>query len=81
MILIKLNLNSFYLFFKGVDGGVLILNPEGKLILGYLGTEPSLFVAPPVLSRDLDYEAAEKELQQLRKVINESGEQSKVAFI
>lgn len=57
------------------------MNPEGKLILGYLGTEPSLFVAPPVQSRDLDYEAAEKELQQLRKVINESGEQSKFTFL
>lgn len=56
---------------------MLILNQEGKIILGYLGTEPSLFVAPPVQSRDLDYEAAERELQQLRKVITEAGEQSK----
>jgi len=42
-----------------------------------LGTEPSLFIAPPIQSRELDYEEAEKELVSLRRVIAEAGEQSK----
>ncbi len=59
-----------------MNGGIILLSSEGRLSISVLGTEPSLFVAPPVQSRDLDYEAAEQELMSLRKIIAEAGEQS-----
>jgi hypothetical protein len=40
-----------------------------------------LFVAPPVASRDLDYENAEKELNELRRAISAAGEQGATLFI
>lgn len=60
-----------------MNGEIIALSSDGKLVVGCLGTVPSLFVAPPVQSRDLDYESAESELHDLRKAIAASGEQSK----
>ena len=60
-----------------MDGGLLFLSTDGRIMVGYLGTEPSLFIAPPIQARDLDYEAAEIELNKLRHVISETGDQSK----
>ena len=54
---------------KGNEGVLVFLSREGRLLVGYLGTEPSLFIAPPIQARDLDYEAAEKELNQLRYLV------------
>ena len=50
-------------------------------MVGYLGTEPSLFIAPPIQARDLDYEAAEIELNKLRQIISETGDQSKALVV
>lgn len=51
------------------------MSGSGTVVFGILGTVPSLFVAPPVQARDLDYEAAEIELNDLRRAISAAGEQ------
>jgi hypothetical protein len=53
------------------------MSGNGTVIFGALGTVPSIFVAPTVNSRDLDYEAAEKELNILRRAISAAGEHGK----
>lgn len=45
------------------------LSDTGSLQCCFLGTDPSLFVAPPLESREIDYKEAEKELIHLQKVI------------
>lgn len=69
------------LILKEVSGGLVALSDTGEIGVFVLGTEPSLFIAPPIQSRELDYEAAEKELVQLRKIISDAGEQSNSKLI
>ncbi|CAG7831161.1 unnamed protein product [Allacma fusca] len=64
---------------RELEGGIVFLSGTGRVFVGYLGTEPSLFIAPPIQARELDYEAAEIELTQLRKIVAESGDQNVVA--
>lgn len=40
--------------------------------MGYLGTDPSLFSAPPLVQQKLEYEKVEEELQLLNKMIRSS---------
>ena len=47
---------------------IVILSEEGQLEACYLGSEPSLFIAPPLHRRGYDYVAAEDELIELRKL-------------
>ncbi|KAI4486516.1 hypothetical protein M0804_005886 [Polistes exclamans] len=64
--------------FQYLDGLIVILSEEGQLEACYLGSEPSLFVAPAVHRRGFDYVAAEEELLELRRKLKEmklSGEQ------
>ncbi|KAJ8675661.1 hypothetical protein QAD02_011447 [Eretmocerus hayati] len=51
---------------------VVILSEDGLLEICYLGTEPSLFVAPPIQRRGYDYVAAERELMELRSLSKKS---------
>ncbi|XP_015182680.1 PREDICTED: protein PTHB1 [Polistes dominula] len=64
--------------FQYLDGLIVILSEEGQLEACYLGSEPSMFVAPAVHRRGFDYVAAEEELLELRRKLKEmklSGEQ------
>ncbi|XP_018053498.1 PREDICTED: protein PTHB1 [Atta colombica] len=54
--------------FQHLDGVIVILSEEGQLEACYLGSEPSLFIAPPLHRRGYDYVAAEDELIELRKL-------------
>lgn len=47
---------------------IVVLSEEGQLEACYLGSEPSLFIAPPLHRRGYDYVAAEDELTELRKL-------------
>ncbi|KAK9889617.1 hypothetical protein WA026_006991 [Henosepilachna vigintioctopunctata] len=51
-----------------LKGCLVMLSEEGRLECCYLGTEPSLFVAPPLSYQDLNFEEAEKELTLLSKI-------------
>ncbi|XP_046830544.1 protein PTHB1 isoform X2 [Vespa crabro] len=64
--------------FQYLDGLIVILSEEGQLEACYLGSEPSLFIAPAVHRRGFDYIAAEEELLELRRKLKEmklSGDQ------
>ncbi|KAG7198808.1 hypothetical protein KM043_001782 [Ampulex compressa] len=52
---------------KHLDGALLVLSEEGRLEVCYLGSEPSLFIAPPLNRRTFDEAAAEQELMELRE--------------
>ncbi|XP_045474293.1 protein PTHB1 [Harmonia axyridis] len=54
-----------------LKGCLIILSDDGRLECCYLGTEPSLFVAPPLNYQELDFEKAEEELASLTKAIKE----------
>jgi Bardet-Biedl syndrome 9 protein len=54
---------------QGMNGVLVLLSGTGELQCCYLGTEPALFVAPPLEVHAIDYEQAGKELLELQKVI------------
>lgn len=58
---------------------IVILSDEGSLEGCFLGTEPSLFVAPPVTTKDFNYENADSDIARYRKMLQKksvnSGEQ------
>ncbi|XP_018575245.1 protein PTHB1 [Anoplophora glabripennis] len=59
-------------FLKAIKGALVLLSEEGRLECCYLGTEPSLFVAPPIASKEIDFEKAEEELNNLNRIIKRS---------
>nr|XP_012151211.1 PREDICTED: protein PTHB1 isoform X1 [Megachile rotundata] len=62
---------------RHLQGAIVVLSEDGRLEACYLGSEPSLFVAPPLHPRGYDYAAAEERLAELRalsKTSKESGQ-------
>lgn len=55
---------------KEVKGALVLLGEEGRLECCYLGTEPSFFVAPPLNLQEIDFAQAEKELENLEKILS-----------
>ncbi|XP_048507771.1 protein PTHB1 isoform X3 [Athalia rosae] len=58
--------------FQYLEGVIVILSEGGSLEGCFLGTEPSLFVAPPVSTKDFNYETAEAEITNYRKMLQKS---------
>jgi Bardet-Biedl syndrome 9 protein len=52
-----------------MKGVLVLLSGTGELQCCYLGTEPALFVAPPLEVHAIDYEQAGRELSELQKII------------
>ena len=50
----------------------MLLGDAGQLQVVYLGTDPSLFVAPPTETREINYDQTDRELSQLHKIIKAS---------
>lgn len=46
-----------------------MLSEDGNLELGYLGSHPSLYIAPTINRKRYNYEDAEKKLAKLRREI------------
>ncbi|XP_066595732.1 protein PTHB1 [Prorops nasuta] len=59
-------------YFQNLDGAIVTLSDNGQLEVSYLGSEPSLFIAPPVQRRGYDYVAAEREFLELRRMLKKS---------
>ena len=59
-----------------LHGVIVILSADGRLEACYLGSEPSLFVAPPLHPRGYDYAAAERELSELRAAVSSKSKQT-----
>ncbi|XP_008111044.1 protein PTHB1 isoform X3 [Anolis carolinensis] len=53
-------------------GMIVTLSDSGHLQCSYLGTDPSLFQAPKVEARDINYEEYDAEMNKLQKIIREA---------
>lgn len=58
----------------------MILSETGELQCCYLGTEPSLFVAPSIEPKPIDYQEAERELNYLGTVIRAFNDSSSTSI-
>ncbi|XP_077347748.1 protein PTHB1 isoform X2 [Lithobates pipiens] len=58
--------------FQDMKGIIVTLSDSGQLQCSYLGTDPSLFQAPKVESRDINYEELDVEMKALQKIIKEA---------
>ncbi|XP_045434603.1 protein PTHB1 isoform X3 [Pipistrellus kuhlii] len=56
---------------RDLKGVIVTLSEDGHLQCSYLGTDPSLFQAPKVESRELNYDALDAELKELQKIIKD----------
>lgn len=54
-----------------LKGVIVTLSDDGHLQCSYLGTDPSLFHAPKVESRELNYDELDTELKELQKIIKD----------
>ncbi|KAM7176735.1 protein PTHB1 isoform 2-T3 [Macrochelys suwanniensis] len=57
---------------QDLKGVIVTLSDSGHLQCSYLGTDPSLFQAPKVESREINYEELDREMKKLQKIIKES---------
>uniref|UniRef100_A0A8C4W852 Bardet-Biedl syndrome 9 n=1 Tax=Gopherus evgoodei TaxID=1825980 RepID=A0A8C4W852_9SAUR len=57
---------------QDLKGVIVTLSDSGHLQCSYLGTDPSLFQAPKVESREINYEELDREMKELQKIIKES---------
>ncbi|XP_074697368.1 protein PTHB1 isoform X2 [Strix aluco] len=57
---------------QGLKGVIVTLSDNGHLQCSYLGTDPSLFQAPQVDSREINYEEFDAEMKELQKIIKEA---------
>uniref|UniRef100_A0A8C8SPY3 Bardet-Biedl syndrome 9 n=1 Tax=Pelusios castaneus TaxID=367368 RepID=A0A8C8SPY3_9SAUR len=55
-----------------LKGVIVTLSDNGHLQCSYLGTDPSLFQAPKVESREINYEELDIEMKELQKIIKEA---------
>ncbi|XP_064299992.1 protein PTHB1 isoform X2 [Phalacrocorax carbo] len=57
---------------QDLKGVIVTLSDNGHLQCSYLGTDPSLFQAPRVDSREINYEEFDAEMKELQKIIKEA---------
>ncbi|NXW90535.1 PTHB1 protein, partial [Alopecoenas beccarii] len=57
---------------QGLNGVIVTLSDDGHLQCSYLGTDPSVFQAPRVDSREINYEEFDAEMKKLQKSIKEA---------
>lgn len=62
--------------FGALSGGLVTMSSTGKIIVGFLGTNPTVFKVPPMNLNKLDYEKSKKELEEMEKEINSSVDNS-----
>ncbi|XP_075068684.1 protein PTHB1 isoform X2 [Mixophyes fleayi] len=58
--------------FQDMKGIIVTLSDSGQLQCSYFGTDPSLFQAPKVESRDINYEELDVEMKELQRLIKEA---------
>ncbi|NWS70286.1 PTHB1 protein, partial [Crotophaga sulcirostris] len=57
---------------QDLQGVIVTLSDDGHLQCSYLGTDPSVFQAPRVESREINYEEYDAEMKELQKIIKEA---------
>ncbi|XP_009875809.1 PREDICTED: protein PTHB1-like, partial [Apaloderma vittatum] len=55
-----------------LKGVIVTLSDDGHLQCSYLGTDPSIFQAPRIDSREINYEEYDAEMKELQKIIKEA---------
>ncbi|XP_029445637.1 protein PTHB1 isoform X2 [Rhinatrema bivittatum] len=58
--------------FQDLKGVIVTLSDSGHLQCSYFGTDPSLFQAPKVESREINYEELDVEMKELQRIIKEA---------
>lgn len=61
----------FLVPYSDLKGVIVTLSDDGHLQCSYLGTDPSLFQAPKVESRELNYDELDVELKELQRIIKD----------
>lgn len=51
--------------FKELPGSIVTLGEEGSVTVGFLGSQPSLFKVPPLNLQEMNFDKAQKELDEL----------------
>lgn len=59
---------------------IVTLSDDGHLQCSYLGTDPSLFQAPKVESRELHYDELDIELKELQRIIKDVNKSQGISF-
>ncbi|XP_026723126.1 protein PTHB1-like [Athene cunicularia] len=54
---------------RGLKGVIVTLSDTEHLQRSYVGSDPSLFQAPPVESKEINYEEFDAEIEELQKII------------
>jgi Bardet-Biedl syndrome 9 protein len=57
--------------FSDLNGVIVMLDGQGHVNCCYLGTDPSMFVAPSVGAREFSYEEAQEEMKVLNRIAKE----------
>ncbi|NXJ84039.1 PTHB1 protein, partial [Trogon melanurus] len=57
---------------QDLKGVIVTLSDDGHLQCSYLGTDPSIFQAPRIDSREINYEEYDAEMKELQKIIKEA---------
>lgn len=55
-----------------MKGAIVTLSDDGHLQCSHLGTDPSLFQAPKVEAKDINYEDYDAEMNKLQKITKEA---------
>lgn len=58
--------------FGGLAGGLVTLTSTGKVTIGYLGSNPSIYKVPALNLTKLDYYKSKNELEEMETEINSS---------
>ncbi|XP_066998294.2 protein PTHB1 isoform X1 [Anabrus simplex] len=66
---------------ENLHGVLVFLSESGDLQCCYLGTEPSLFMAPPLEITAIDHDKAKVELMELQKIIKAYSKESSLALM
>uniref|UniRef100_A0A672V0Y2 Bardet-Biedl syndrome 9 n=1 Tax=Strigops habroptila TaxID=2489341 RepID=A0A672V0Y2_STRHB len=66
---------------QNLKGVIVTLSDTGHLQCSYLGTDPSLFQAPRVESRELNQEEFDAEMKELQKIIKEATKTQGIFYI
>uniref|UniRef100_A0A8C0JYH1 Bardet-Biedl syndrome 9 n=1 Tax=Canis lupus dingo TaxID=286419 RepID=A0A8C0JYH1_CANLU len=64
-----------------LKGVIVTLSDDGHLQCSYLGTDPSLFQAPKVESRELHYDELDIELKELQKIIKDVNKSQGISLV
>ena len=58
-------------FFRDLKGVITKIDDQGHLVCSYLGTDPSMFVAPSTEAREINYDDQDAEMKNLNRLIKE----------